>query len=185
MATTTTPTGLTSWEAFEKLPDGDGYHREILEGEVQTLPPPKSGHSNIASNAYEALLALKNQGLGRVYLEAGYRLSQDPATWIQPDVSFLRAERVSRASQDDYFTGAPNLAVEVVSPSESAADIQRKVKLLLGAGAEAVWVVYPKTRTVEVHRPDGTSVSRHMKDTLSAPFLPPDWESPVAKLFED
>jgi len=91
MAATTTPS--LTWEAFERLPDGDGMHREILEGELQVLPPAKSKHSQIASNCFEALLPLKVKGIGRVYLGAGYKLSENPPTWVQPDVSFLRAER--------------------------------------------------------------------------------------------
>ncbi len=105
MATTT---HQISWESFEKLSDGDGMHRELIEGELQILPPPKSGHSNVASNAYEALRPLFEQGVGRIYLEAGYRLFEDRRTWIQPDVSFLRAERVRQTASSNYFSGGPD-----------------------------------------------------------------------------
>jgi Uma2 family endonuclease len=77
------------------------------------------------------------------------------------------------------------LAVEVVSPSESASDLQIKVQLYLQAGALAVWVIYPKTKTVEVHLPDGTSVTRTMADKLDAPFLLKDWQVSVAQLFAE
>ena len=87
--------------------------------------------------------------------------------------------------EDGYFQGAPELAIEVISPSETGADIQRKVTLLLAAGSQAVWVIYPKTKTVQVNLPDGTSFTRGMKDSLSAPFLLAGWEFPVAKLFKD
>jgi Uma2 family endonuclease len=180
----TTSTGLMTWEEFEKLPDGDGYHREILEGELQVLPPPKSGHTKIAKRAYLALLAIE-PGLGQAYVEAGYKLSTNPATWVQPGVSFLRSERVHAADEDGYFLGAPDLAIEVISPSESAVDVQRKVALMLSAGSEAVWAVYSKTRMVEVHLKNGTSYTLGVNDQLSAPFLLPGWEYPVAKLFED
>ena len=182
---TTTSTPLMTWEAFERLPDGDGMHREIIEGELQILPPPKSGHSRIASNCFQVLLVLKEKGLGRVYLEAGYRLSHDPSTWIQPDVSVIRTERSLETSPDDYFLGAPDLAVEIVSPSETARSLQRKIDLLLKAGSLAVWVIYPKTRKVQVHLPDGTSFTRGVDDMLGLPQLLPGWEFPVAKLFED
>jgi Uma2 family endonuclease len=180
----TTSTGLMTWEDFERLPDRDGFHREILEGELQILPPAKSGRTKVAKRAYRMLLQVE-EGLGEVYIEAGYKLSQSPATWIQPDISFLRSERVHAADEDGYFSGAPDLTVEVISPSESGADIQRKVTLLLAAGSQAVWLIYPKTRTVQVYLPDGTSFSRGMQDILSAPFLVAGWTFPVAKLFED
>ena len=171
-----------SWEAFERLAD-DGTHHELLEGALQTLPPPKSGHSNIASNTFKALLSGEQQGLGRVYLEAGYKLSSDPATWVQPDVSFLAMERVRATPADGYFLGSQDLAVEVVSPSESARDLERKVELLLRYGSAAVWVLYPDSRRVWVYLANGTSFSRGIGDSLSVPCFPAGWEIPVAQLF--
>ena|SRR6266404_1521701 len=181
MATTT---NLLSWAAFEQLPD-DGMHHEIIQGELITLPPPKPKHSNVASNAFVALLALKERGLGKVHAEAGYKLSEDPPTWIQPDVSFLRTERVRATEPDGYYTGAPDLAIEIVSPSDSARDLDRKVEALLAAGGQQVWVVYPDSRNVHVFLRDRTSRIRGIGDTLSLPDLLPGWEFPVAKLFED
>ena len=71
--------------------------------------------------------------LGRLMEQkAGYKLSEDPATWIQPDVSFLKMERVRATKPNDHFLGAPELAVEVVSPSETAETLNRKIDLLLG-----------------------------------------------------
>lgn len=181
---TTTSTPLLTWEAFERLPDGDGLHREILEGELQTLPPVKSRHSKIASKLFKMLLALQEHQLGEVYLEAGYKLSEVPPTWIQPDASFLKMERARETAADGYFAGAPELAVEIVSPSETAKSLLRKVELLLGAGSLAVWVVYPEFRSVVVHSPGGTSITLRMGDNLTAPYLLKDWELPVATLFE-
>ena len=180
MATTT---NLLSWEAFEQLPD-DGRHLEIIEGELITLPPPKSGHSIIAANAASLLWPLQDQGLGRVFSEAGYKLSENPATWIQPDVSFLRVKRVHATDPDGYFLGAPALAVEIVSPSETARTLNRKVDILLAAGSLAVWVVYPEERRVRVFLPDGTSHRLGPEDLLTFPDLLPGFGVPVAKLFE-
>ena len=184
MATTTSTPSMT-WEAFERLPDGDGVHREIIEGELQVLPPAKSRHSNIAAKLFEALLPLQQQALGRVYLEAGYKLSAEPATWIQPDVSFLSMTRVRETPADQYFKGAPELAIEIISPSETAANLQHKVDLLLKSGGLAVWAIYPDDRTVMVHLPDGTSFTRVTGESLEAPFLLAGWSIEVAKLFED
>jgi Uma2 family endonuclease len=83
------------------------------------------------------------------------------------------------------FLGAPELAVEVVSSSESAHDLDRKVELLLAQGSQSVWVIFPKTRKVHVYRSDGTSFSRTIKDKLSLPDLLEGWELPVSKVFED
>jgi Uma2 family endonuclease len=175
-------THLMSWESFEKLPD-DAMHRELIEGELQVLPPPKSGHITVAKRIYDALVPA--QVNGTAYFEAGYKLSSDPATWVQPDVSFVRIERVRTTAPADYFTGAPDLAVEIVSPSESAADLDRKVQLMLRSGSMAVWVVYPQQREVTVHRPDRTSHRLTAAESLSLPELLPGWEFPVLRLFED
>jgi len=178
MATTT---GLLSWEAFEQLPDDDMHH-ELIEGELQTLPPPRSKHGYVANNVSIALRPLEQ--LGRVFVEVGYKLTSDPASWIQPDVSFSRRENL-RAEVGGHFLGAPELAVEVVSPSETARDLDRKIELYLRFGTLVVWVIYPETRKVLVHLPDGTVLPRGMNGTLTLPALLPDWQLPVAKLFEE
>lgn len=180
MATTT---NLLSWEAFEQLPD-DGMHLEVIEGELIAFPPPKSGHSIIAANATTLLRLLEDQDLGRVFTEAGYKLSENPATWIRPDVSFLKMERVNATDPDGYFLGAPELAIEIVSPSETARTLNRKVDALLAAGSLAVRVVYPDEHKVRVFLPDGTSHRLGPEDVLSLDELLPGWEVPVAKLFE-
>lgn len=181
MATTA---GQITWQAFEQLPDGDGFHREVVEGELIVLPPPKSKHSRIARRMSRALMPFEDRGVADVHMEAGYKLSNDPPTWIEPDVSVLVRER-AREADTDYFMGAPELAVEVVSPSETARDLNRKIDALLAGGSLAVWVIYPEEREVRVFLPDGTSYARREGESLRLPELLPDWEMPVARLFED
>jgi Uma2 family endonuclease len=178
MATTT---NLLSWEAFEQLPD-DGMHHEIIEGELITLPPSKSCHSEVAMRVLD--FAIQQRIGWRAFAEAGYKLSDDPPTWIQPDVSLIRKERVKATDPEGYFFGALELAIEVVSPSESAADVDRKVDLMLAHGSKAVWVAFPRTKKVQVYLADGTSFSRGINSKLSLTDLAPGWERPVATLFE-
>jgi Uma2 family endonuclease len=180
-----TITGQITWQAFEQFPDGDGWHREVVEGELIVLPPPKSKHSDVAFAMAEALLPLKQQGIVKIFMEAGYKLSDDPPTWIQPDVSALRIERFRATAGNDHFIGSPELAVEVVSPSETARDLNRKIDALLTGGCLAVWVIYPEEREVRVFVPGGTSYIRRVNEVLTIPELLPDWELPVSKLFED
>jgi Uma2 family endonuclease len=92
------------------------------------------------------LLAAEAAAGGQAYFEAGYKLHENPASWVEPDVSFLRGDRLPVTKFQDYFLGAPELAVEVVSPFESASDLDRKVELRLAAGSLAVWVIYPRKR---------------------------------------
>ncbi len=173
---------LLTLAEFERLPD-DGTRHELNEGETISMPPPKSGHTLIAQIINEHLTAFaKPVGLGRVLPEAGYLLSSDPPTVRAPDVSFLRAERVRRIDPDRYIEGAPDLAVEVVSPGESAQDLAEKVRQYLAAGAHAVWVVYPKTREVHVFRRSSAAVLTQ-NDVLEAPELLPGFSVPVSELF--
>jgi Uma2 family endonuclease len=185
MATTTNPTAtnLMSWAAFEQLPD-DGMHHEIIEGVLIALPPPKSGHTLIAHIISKALCAIEKQMGCRALYEAGYKLTHDPPTWVQPDVSVLSEDRIDQTDPDGYFLGAPELTVEVISPSESANDVVAKAELMLKHGAQAVWVIYPKRKRVEVRLNDGTSRMLGIADKLTLPDLLPGWELPVAKLFE-
>ena len=178
MATTT---HLLTWKEFEQLPD---EHIEILEGELITVPPPKFGHSTVAADTFLRMQPLQESGLGRLYLEAGYKLSEDSATWIQPDVSFLKMERVRAMKPNQYVPGAPELAIEAVSPSETVQTLKRKIDLLLAGGSLAVWVLYPEDREVRVFLPDGTSFRRGLNDVLTVPELLPGWELPVTSLFE-
>ena len=182
---TTTTSHVMTWAAFEQLPSGDGFHREMIEGELQVLPPPKSFHSKIAKTAFKKLLELESLAQGQAYLEAGYKLATDPPTWVQPDASFLANERDRATGRENYFEGAPDLAIEVVSPSESARDLRKKVRLMLSSGSLIVLVIYPNEQIVEVHRPDGTSVTLKPGDTLTIPELAKDWSVPVADLFAD
>jgi Uma2 family endonuclease len=181
---TTTSTPVLAWEAFELLPSGDGVHRELIDGELQELPPAKLIHSLIATRLFRALLPLEIDGPGSVLAEAGYKLSSDPASWIQPDVSFALREQVAAAGTSGYALGAPALAVEIVSPSETAPALQRKIELLLANGSREVWVIYPDTQSVQVHRPDGTAMTARPGDDLTAGFLSESFRLPVATLFE-
>ena len=79
--------------------------------------------------------------------------------------------------------GGPELAVEVVSPSDSADDLQEKIQQYLASGSQVVWVVYPKTRTVNVFRQAAASATLGEDDLLEEPHLFPGWSVPVSELF--
>ncbi len=132
-----------------------------------------------------ALTPFEDKEIAEVHMEAGFKLSDDPPTWIEPDVSVLRIERVRATGDDSYFIGSPELAIEVVSPSETARDLNRKIDALLAGGSLAVWVIYPEEKEVRVFVPGGTSYTRGANETLTIPEMLPGWELPVAKLFED
>jgi len=163
-------TTLLTFEEFEQLPDKPGK-RELLRGELIELPPAKRPHSRISKLFFLALHAGVEQlrrdrpdlPLGEAYFETGYHLSR--YSWLQPDVSLTHPGQPF----DDYFQGAPLLAVEVVSESNTAASIEKKIKEYFAHGAREVWVVYPETKSVWVYR-EG-SATRY-ETTLTTDLLP-------------
>jgi Uma2 family endonuclease len=167
----TTRTMLT-FEEFESLPDRPGK-QELLRGELIDLPPAELRYKRIAHRIYEQLKSALKQAhargeardMGEVYMEMGYRLAGD--SWVQPDVSVTHAGQ----GEGEYFIDAPAITVEVVSPSNSAEDMDTKVDLCFQFGAREVWRVYPKTRHVVVHvRSKAEVVTQH--DSLSTPMIP-------------
>ena len=120
-------------------------------GELITMAPPKFIHNRVVRRVNKAIESfLDKSNIGEAYAEAGYVLSRDPLTIREPDVSFLSYERINKTDPDDYVERAPELAIEVVSPSDSAEDLETKVEQYFRAGAQQVWVLYPKTKRVHV-----------------------------------
>jgi Uma2 family endonuclease len=171
---------LLTLEQFERLPD-DGMRHELDEGELISMPPPLTIHGIIQSRIARILgNFVESQSLGVVTVETGFRLGRD--TVRAPDISFIRAERMANLDLERRFEGAPDLAVEVISPSETAADIAHKVGQYLHAGA-VVWVVYPKDQTVNVFEPSKVARVVERGDLLEAPGLLPGFSVPMAELF--
>ena len=170
-------------EDFARLP-ADGVCHEISSGELITLPPAKSLHSLILSIVVEVLhFYLKEHPIGRVMPETGYVLSRDPLTVRQPDVSVLSRQRIRSIDPDSYFEGAPELAIEIVSPSDSAEDLEIKVRQYLQAGAHQVWVLYPKSQDVHVYSPGGSLKVLESHETLEGGSTLPGFAVKVSDLF--
>jgi len=171
---------------LERMPE-DGTRRELLYGELIELPPPKLGHEEIASVIFGSLyMFLRRFNLGRVYGSSmGYKVLSNDRTWLEPDVSVLRMERVHENRGKDYVHGAPDLAVEIISPSESAQDVEDKTEAYFHGGARAVITVYPKRKLVKVQLADGTVRSLHSGDAVSVPEVLPGWALSVDEIFAD
>ena len=121
-------------------------------------------------------------------VETGYRLERDPDTLRGPDVSFISADRVSAEGLGSaYVQGPPDLAVEVVSPSDSAAEVEGKVHDYLSSGLSSgtrtVWMVYASTRKVLACSLDGSVRWYQEEDTLEDQELLPGFAVPVAEQF--
>lgn len=160
-----TTTHLMTAEELFNLND-DSHRHELIQGELLTMPPPGFEHGRVVANLTALLHQhVKTNKLGNVCTEAGYKLESDPDTVLGPDVSFVSRERTGN-DPNAYYPGPPDLAVEVLSPSDRRARVEWKTDVWISLGAKSVWVVNPKRRTVEVVRATGERTLLHESDYL-------------------
>ncbi len=159
---------------------------ELVRGEVIATAPAGAVHGEIAMTLGALIYAfVRANRLGVVYAaETGFVLARDPDTVRAPDVAFVAAERAAQQrSSTGFFEGPPDLAVEVVSPNDTAEDVEAKVLDYLTAGAHMVWVVRPRTRTVTVYRSLREVQVLRPGDTLDGGDVLPGFTAPVETLF--
>jgi len=177
---------LMTAEEFFALPD-DGVRRELVCGEVveRDMAPPGEQHGDVQLElGLRMRLHARREKLGRVTAETGFRLATDPDTVRLPDVAFVSAARLPPGPpRAGLVPGAPDIAVEVVSPSDTLTQMQRKVQSYLDAGARLVWVVDPATQTVTAYRPDGSARVLRQDDLLSGEDVMPGFAVRVGELF--
>jgi len=140
--------------AEQLLEAGDIGRCELVRGELRTMIPPSFQHGRITIKLTRPIVNhVEAHGLGTVVAaETGFVLSREPDTVRAPDIAFVRTAR-GPGPDRGYFPGAPDLAVEVLSPDDRPRYVREKVAEWLEAGTRAVWVVDPRVRTVTVHTP--------------------------------
>jgi Uma2 family endonuclease len=169
---------------FENLP-GDGYWRhELVRGMLVREPPPNDEHGWLSVRLGRFLDEfVESRGTGIVVSETGFVLWSDPPTVRGPDLSFVVKERVPGFPARAYIHGAPDLAVEILSPANRAAQIREKVRDYMESGARLVWVVDPYSRSVTVHRPGAETRALHAGDELDGADVLPGFRLHLARLF--
>jgi Uma2 family endonuclease len=179
-----TPRVLTAEELW-RLPD-NGKRRALVRGEVIETMPPGGQHGMIALALGSHLERWARSGPGGcVGVESGFILARHPDTVRGPDVFYVRAERLPPGGiPESYWEIAPDVAVEIVSPSESAADVREKVRDYLAAGTALVWVIYPRTQEVIAHTPDGLARTFSRHDVLAHFEILPEFTCALAELFQ-
>lgn len=158
----------------------DGIERELIRGVVREKPMTYRGrmHSRMTGRISFLLLDWLRQFPemgGDVFDgEIAVRLCRNPETTVGIDVAYVSREVLDQTPPEHFFIeGAPILAVEVLSPSDSLTDIADKVALYLEYGVAVVWVVNPRFQTITVHRRDVAPTSLDLSDELSGePELP-------------
>ncbi len=180
-----TKTRITAEELIA-MPD-NGMRREVVKGELREMAPAGALRGDAAMNLGALLkLHVKANRLGRApAAETGFILARNPDTIRAPDTGFISEERVpAEGPPDGYWELAPDLAVEVVSPSDTASEVQEKVREWIEAGVKLVWVVYPKTRSIVVHKSLKDISTLTEGESLDGGEVVPDFECPVKDILE-
>lgn len=170
-------------DEYARLPD-DGTRTELVRGRVVREPQPGYEHGRIQVRIAEILRRhIRERGLEMVCVgNIGVIVSE--ATVRGPDVAVIRSERLPSPRHTGFLDGAPDLAIEIVSPSNTASQIQEKVAEYFSAGSRAVWVVYPERRTIAVHASARAATFLREDDPLTGGEVLPGFRAAVAELFE-
>lgn len=178
-------TGPLTAEELLRKPD-DGFRYELVEGELRKMVPAGSEHGYIALRIASRLERhVEASHLGRVYAaETGFLITRNPDTVRAPDAAFVSRERVERTGRlMGYWPGAPDLAVEVVSPNDTHTEVTEKALAWLEAGSRMVLVVDPSQRTATVYRSLEDIRILIEGDAIEGADVVPGWELPIAELF--
>lgn len=179
----TAPPLITAEELLLR-PD-DGLRHELVRGELRTMTPAGSEHGAIGAHLLGLMSrCVHDRRLGRLFnADTGFLIARQPDTVRAPDIAFVGGERARAPLPAGYYAGAPDLAVEIVSPSDRAGDVEEKVKDWLQAGCREVWVVSPRLKTIAIHRSSAEGCVLTAQDTLESPELLPGFSCTVAEVF--
>ena len=165
--------------------DDDSCRHELVAGVIVAEPFPTHGHDR----TFRRLLGLlgsfvESHGLVEVFGEAGYVLGRDPDTVRGPDLSFVSRERLKDFDDARFFSGAPDLAVEILSPSNRRGEMHAKIADYLAAGARLVWVVDPKRKSVTTYRTLLAPRRLQLNEPVDGEDVLPGMVIPLESIFE-
>jgi Uma2 family endonuclease len=175
---------ITAEELF-RMPD-DGYKYELVAGRLRKMTPAGSLHGIVGMRLATAISThVEQHGLGVVFAaDTGFKLVSNPDTVRAPDVAFVARERIPATGiPTTYWHGAPDLAVEVLSPTDVRSEIDEKIEEYLACGVRQVWFVEPLARRVTIHRPAAKPEVLNEGDTLDGAELLPGFRYPLPRLF--
>ncbi|MBI4771636.1 MAG: Uma2 family endonuclease [Chloroflexi bacterium] len=182
-----TPSVKTLVTAGELLRMPRGKVRyELIRGEVITMSPAGTLHGAVANRiGYWLTGHVRADNLGEVTgAETGFLVESDPDTVRAPDCAFISQARIAEHGlPEEYFPGAPDLAVEVVSPDDRYSEVEKKVKMWFEAGARRVWVLNPLQRTASDYTAPRRSRILREEDELEGGDVVPGFRCRVAELF--
>ena len=150
MSTTT----LVTADELLAMPTGMGKRYELVAGELRVMSPSGWRHGNVVSKLHVRLASFVDQNsLGMMFgAETGFRLATNPDTVRAPDIAFVAKQSIpEELPERGFWPGAPDLAVEVLSPGDRTGEVDEKIDAWLTAGCRAVWIVDPELETVTIY----------------------------------
>jgi Uma2 family endonuclease len=174
-------------EDLWRLGEGD-VRRELVNGEIIEMTPAGGIHGRVTGNIYRRLAEYVEQhGGGEVLVgDVGFvlNLRVDPERVRAPDVAFVSSSRLPEGLlPEGFLMGGPDLAVEVLSPTDKPGHVQQKVQDYLEGGTRLVWVIAPQAKTVTVYRADGTAHLLREQEELDGHDVLPGLTVPLAEVF--
>jgi Uma2 family endonuclease len=142
---------------FEQLPDPQSYRYELRHGELVKVPFTKLKHS-LVQEVLRDSFAKASADAGRAWLEFGFRALPD-GEYRRADVAWVSNQRWAEQDMEGYFRGAPDIVIEVLSPSNTVAEMLDKEKLCLENGSAEFWLVDIDRHQVRVSTPDGHTIT--------------------------
>ncbi len=182
MSTTT----LVTAEDLLTLPTGMGKRHELLAGEIREMSPSGWPHGIVVGRLHNRLGSfIEEHDLGLVFgAETGFLITRDPDTVRAPDFGFVAKRNIPKEMPSEAFwPGPPDLAVEVLSPSDKTGDVDEKIRAWLAAGCSAVWVIDPQLETVAVHRSSTDIQIKTADKVLEGGTIVPSFSCRVEELF--
>lgn len=154
--------------ADELLAMGDLGRCELIKGEIIRMAPAGFEHGGVEGDIFRLVANFVEAGhLGVARpSDTGFIIGRNPDTVRAPDVAFIRKERLPKGPRRGFFDGAPDLAVEVISPSDSWSEVLDKVNDWLAAGTISVWVADPPSQSIHVYHTDQQAVVYKLHDEL-------------------
>lgn len=180
-----TPPKLFTAEEYAALPDL-GRPTELVRGRIVDMNRPFPRHGQVcAAVSYALQRYLEDHDIGHVIInDPGVVVERDPDTVRGPDVAFLSYKRAPKGPlPDDYLEAAPELVVEVRSPTDRWGKLLSKVGEYLTAGSEVVCVIDPESETVQLHFAARPPQTLSINEELTFPELLPGFQVPVRQLF--
>jgi Uma2 family endonuclease len=154
-------------DEFEQLPD-DGFRYELVHGELVRMAPTGEAHGDIGRQLIWLLESfIRPRKIEKLFVETSFVLSEEHQIVWQPDIAFIRAERLeSDRDRQRSVRLAPDLVVEVVSPSDRRSSVIAKAHEYLRYGVQMVWIVDPALRTATVMQAGGLVLTLRESDML-------------------